>query len=152
MRYAALLAAVLSGWTLLAAAVSAVVQAAPPKIVTAAQVNGTWRRKDGSEFKILALGRQRLRVSFDGIYEYRLPDGAPTANIGFGEGVAFIEGDTATFNPIGDEELDCKITLRFADGKLLVSQEGGCGFGHNVTADGVYRRVSAAKPKFDRIR
>ncbi|OYT72209.1 MAG: hypothetical protein CFK52_05845 [Chloracidobacterium sp. CP2_5A] len=129
----------------------ATAQSAPQKIVTAAQVNGTWQRKDGSAFKILALGRQRLRVSFDGIYEYRLPDGAPTANIGVGEGVAFIEGDTATFNPMGGEDLDCKIRMRFAKGKLIVTQEGVCGFGHNVTAAGVYRRVSAAKPKFDPV-
>lgn len=123
--------------------------AAPQTIVTAAQVNGTWRRKDGSTLKVLALGKQRLRVAFDGVYAYLGPDGTPTANVGSGDGIAFIEGDTATFNPMGDADPECLITLRFTGGRLLVAQEGLCGFGRGVTAEGVYRRVNAAKPKFD---
>ncbi len=43
---------------------------AAPKIVTAAQVNGTWRTKTG-DFKVLALGRQKLRIEFSGTYESR---------------------------------------------------------------------------------
>src|SRR5258708_364815 len=37
------------------------------KSVTAAQVNGTWQSKHG-EFKIWALGHQRLQVEFSGVY------------------------------------------------------------------------------------
>src|ERR1700745_1446476 len=72
-------------------------------IVTAAQVNGTWRSKTG-EFKIWALGKQKLKVEFAGTYEYQVPSG-PMANTGGGYGIAFIEGDTATFKPeaIDDE-------------------------------------------------
>lgn len=98
---------------------------AAPKIVTAAQVNGTWRTKTG-EFKVLALGRQKLRIQFSGTYEYRV-NGEWTANTGTGAGIAFIVGDTATFRPEGAEE-DCTITMRFAAGALDVTQEGGCGF------------------------
>lgn len=113
--------------------------------VTAAQVNGTWRSKTGT-FKVWALGKQRLQVEFFGVYEYKSSVG-PMANTGEGSGIAFIEGDTATFKPEGSDE-DCKITMKFREGKLIVEQEGGCGFGLNVTANGTYKKVSSGKPRF----
>ena len=114
--------------------------------VTAAQVNGTWKTKIG-EFKIWALGQQRLQIEFLGVYEYQSPQG-PTANEGQGGGIARIEGDTAIFKPEGAED-ECKITLEFTHGKLVVAQIGICGFGNNVTAAGTYKKVSSSKPKFD---
>ncbi len=113
-------------------------QAGSEKSVTAAQVNGTWKTKYG-EFKIWALGRQRLQVEFSG---------GPTANTGEGSGIATIEGDTAIFKPEGAEE-ECRITLKFTGGKLVVMQTGICGFGNNVTAAGTYKKVSGKKPKFE---
>ena len=134
-------------WVLCLAAASFVTtQADSGKSVTAAQVNGTWKTK-GAEFKIWALGKQRLQIEFSGVYEYKTPQG-PTANEGEGSGVATIEGDTAIFKPEGAEE-ECQITLKFTGGKLVVTQTGICGFGHNVTAAGTYKRLSAKKPKFD---
>jgi hypothetical protein len=134
-------------WALwLTAASMVTAQAGNEKSVAAAQVNGTWRTKYG-EFKIWALGKQRLQIDFSGVYEYKTPQG-PTANEGVGSGVATIEGDTAIFKPEGAEE-ECQITLKFARGKLMVAQTGICGFGHNVTAAGTYKKVSARKPKFD---
>lgn len=115
-------------------------------IVTAAQVNGTWRYKSNT-FKVWALGKQRLRVEFLGTYEYNSAAG-PMANTGSGTGIAFIEGITATFRP-DDADEDCQIRMRFTGGKLVVRQEGGCGFGHNVTAEGTYRKVSSRKPEFN---
>jgi hypothetical protein len=38
-------------------------------VVTASQVNGTWRNKYGT-FKVRALGNQKLRVEFSGFHEY----------------------------------------------------------------------------------
>jgi hypothetical protein len=116
------------------------------KSVTAAQVNGTWKSKFG-EFKIWALGHQRLHVEFSGVYEYKTPQG-PSANTGEGSSIATIEGDTAIFKPEGAEK-ECRITLKFNAGKLVVTQTGICGFGHNVTAAGTYIKVSAKKPNFD---
>ena len=115
------------------------------KSVTAAQVNGTWKTK-GGKFKIWALGKQRLQVEFSGVYEYKSPQG-PMANEGEGSGIAMIEGDTAIFKPEGAEE-ECQITLKFTDGKLVATQTGICGFGHNVSAEGTYKKVSSEKPKF----
>jgi hypothetical protein len=115
-------------------------------IVTAAQVNGTWRGEHG-EFNVWALGQQRLRVAFSGTYEYSSPYG-PMANVGEGVGIAIIESDTAVFKPDGAED-ECKIVLRFAEDRLVVDQDGICGFGHNVSAAGTYRKISRRKPKFD---
>ena len=115
-------------------------------VVTAAQVNGTWRSQNGT-FKIWALGNQRLRVEFAGTYEYNLPAG-PMANTGEGHGIAFIEGDMTTFRPEGADD-ECAITMRFAGGRLIVRQEGECGFGMNVTAAGTYRSVSSRRPRFN---
>jgi hypothetical protein len=133
-------------WTLwLTAASMVTAQTDNEKSVTAAQVNGTWKTKHG-EFKIWALAKRRLQIDFSGVYEYKTPQG-PTANEGVGSGVATIEGDTAVFKPEGGEE-ECQITLKFTRDKLVVTQTGICGFGHNVTAAGNYKKVSARKPKF----
>lgn len=121
-------------------------RASAQTVVTAAQVNGTWRNKTGS-FKVWALGKQKLQVEFLGSYEYKTPEGL-MANTGSGGGIAFIEGDTATFKPDGADD-DCKITMKFTKGKLVVEQEGGCGFGHNVSAGGTYMKANGRKPKFN---
>ena len=129
----------------LVAASIATMHAGSDKSVTAAQVNGTWKSKFG-EFKIWALGKQRLQVEFSGVYEYKTPQG-PSANTGEGSGIAKIEGDTATFKPEEADE-ECQITLKFTGGRLVATQTGICGFGHNVSAAGTYKKVSAKKPKF----
>ncbi|MFN0120239.1 MAG: hypothetical protein ACKV2V_07030 [Blastocatellia bacterium] len=116
------------------------------KIVTATQVNGTWRLRKNT-FKILALGNQKLRVQFDGVFEYKSAAG-PAANVGYGAGIATIEGDTAKFKP-DDGEAECMITMRFVKGQMAVDQQGVCGFGHNVYATGAYRKISGRKPRFD---
>lgn len=121
------------------------ISAAPE--VTAAQVNGTWKYRQ-NEFKIWALGQQKLQTEFSGVYEYKTGAGEPTANTGEGAAVIRIEGNTANFKPDGVED-ECKIVLKFTDGKLVVTQNGICGFGFNVRADGTYKRVSSKKPKFD---
>ena len=122
----------------------------PPKprgkrIVTAAQVNGVYRYYD-NEFRILALGHNKLKVQFDGVYHTI----ARSVNIGTAGGEATIEGNVATFIP--EDTQGCKIKMTFLPGKLVVKQEGDdatCGFGHNVYATGTYRKVRGGKPKFE---
>ena len=128
---------------------SAISPSAKPvqKVVTAGQVNGTWRWQRNT-FKVLALGKQKLRLEFQGTYEYKSPAGK-MANTGTASGTVTIEGDTAFFKP-SDADEQCKISLRFTRGKLLVTQEGVCGFGNNVTAAGTYRKINRNKPKFDK--
>src|SRR5262249_43420534 len=72
-------------------------QDAPKSIVTAAQVNGTWRSRK-NEFKILALGKNQLKVEFEGTYEYTTGRGL-MANTGELSGTAAIEGTVATLKP-----------------------------------------------------
>lgn len=122
------------------------------KIVTAAQVNGTWEYRFGtsrhSTIKILALGKQRLKVEFIGLYFYKLPDGTGGANDATGQSIAIIEGNQATFKPDEGEE-ECLITMKFVSNRLQVKQKGSCGFGLNVTLAGTYRRISSRRPKFE---
>src|SRR5205814_6041248 len=91
----------------------------PPKqkVVTAAQTNGAYRYYD-NEFRILALGHNKLKVQFDGIYHTL----AKSVNIGSASGEATIEGNVATFIPEGTQ--GCKITITFRPGKIVVEQDG----------------------------
>lgn len=117
----------------------------PTQVVTASQVNGVYRFYK-SEFRILALGHNKLKVQFDGVYVTL----AKSVNLGYASGEATIEGNVATFVPPDTER--CKITMRFLSGKIVVTQEGDdfeCGFGHNVNAAGTYKKITSGKPKFE---
>ena len=115
------------------------------KVVTAAQANGVYKYYD-NEFRILALGHNKLKVQFSGIYHTL----SKSVNMGEANGEATIDGNVATFIP--DDTQGCKITLTFLPGKLVVKQDGDdatCGFGHNVNSAGTYRKVRSGKPKFE---
>ena len=117
--------------------------------VTATEATGTYRDAEGnSEIRILALGHGKLKVQLALVYEYQSGEG-PMANLGDASGEATIENDIAVFVPEGFG--DCKITVTFlANGKLKIEQQGEqCGFGHNVRADGTFRKISSHEPKFD---
>ena len=125
--------------------------------VSASEVNGTFRSyftgkyKDSyNEVKILSIGRGELRVSFELVYPYVDGMGEMSANMGEAEGTATIEGDTAVYS--SDEFGQCQITIKFVKpAEIEITQEGSdsdCGFGHNVTADGTYKKTSSVKPKF----
>lgn len=121
-------------------------QSQHPKIVTAAQANGVYSSYD-NEIRILALGNNKLKVQFDGVYRTI----SKSVNTGYASGEATIEDNVAVlalpeFGP-------CKITMVFLPrNRLKVTQEGDspdCGFGHNVRADGTYRKIRSGKPKFE---
>ncbi len=115
-----------------------------PRTVTAQEINGVY--KDGrNDFRVLALGHNKLKVQFNG--EWMTRGGYP--NLGEAMGEATIQGNVATFIP-GDTT-KCKITMEFFTNKMVVQQQGTdaeCGFGHNVMASGTYRRVKAGRPKW----
>lgn len=117
--------------------------------VSRAEVTGTFRTDDGdSEFKIEALGRGHLKVAFFGSIKLGTEG---NVNTGAASGLALIEGDTAFFVPDDQEPEQCFIKLIFTKpGALKVVQEGegNCGFGLNVSAGGLYAKVSNTKPKF----
>ena len=130
--------------TLLVLTPSALTQ--KPKIVTAAQANGVYSSYD-NEIRILALGKNKLKVQFDGVYHTI----SKSVNTGTASGEATIEGNVAVLEL--KEWGPCKITMVFLPrNRLKVTQEGDspdCGFGHNVRADGTYRKVRGGKPKFE---
>src|SRR5467141_1467724 len=131
--------------TLCVLAVALSVQAQNTKAVTAAQINGVYRYYR-NDFRILALGHNKLKVQFNG--EWMTRAGYP--NIGEAMGEATIEGRVATFVP--GETTKCKITLTFLRNRMKVTQEGldaDCGFGHNVYATGTYKKIRSGKPKFE---
>ena len=120
-------------------------QAQNPKVVTAAQANGVYRYYD-SEFRILALGHNKLKIQFDGIYHTI----AKSVNMGYAMGEATIDGNVATFVP--PDTQGCKIMMTFVARRIVVKQAGSdadCGFGHNVNATGTYRKIRGGKPKFE---
>jgi hypothetical protein len=125
------------------------VEAQTRRIVSAREANGTYR-SGHNEIEILALGHNKLRVSFDLTFEYQTQMG-PSANEGSAEGEATIENDTAVFHP--PDTTECTITIKFlTGGRIKVTQAGDsadCGFGNRVRADGTYTKRSSKPPKFD---
>jgi hypothetical protein len=120
------------------------------KSVTGAEVTGTFRTKDGDEFKVAALGKGKLRIAFSGVYMHKTASGENMPNTGEASGTAVVAGDTATFKPADFQQ--CAITLRFLTrSRLKVTQSGNdtdCGFGANVSASGTYKKISGRRPKF----
>lgn len=113
-------------------------------VVTASQINGVYKY-GRNDFRVLALDHNKIKVQFNG--EWMTRAGYP--NIGEAIGEATLNGNVATFIP-GDTT-KCKITLTFLTNKMIVEQDGDdaeCGFGHNVMANGTYRRVRAGRPRF----
>ncbi len=125
--------------------------------VSAAEVSGTFKmnfpgkfKEFSNDIKILALGGGKIRFALDLVYPYTMQNGEPMVNMGSLDDEASIVGDTAKFVA---EDSDCRITIKFVRaGIVRVTQGGtgaGCGFGHNVSAAGTYKKISTKKPKFE---
>ena len=123
--------------------------------VSVAEVNGTFRlnysgRFKGSynEIKVLALGGGRLKMEFGLTYPHVDGTGSLGANVGEDRGTAEIAGDRAVFT--SETEPECKIEVKFVrPGTINVkhlTEPSSCGYGLNVTAEGIYRKVSGKKP------
>jgi hypothetical protein len=135
---------------------SSAAASAQRKSVGGAEVTGTFNKYfagkfkgSSSEIKIRALGKGKIRIAFDLVYPFVDGSGEMSANLGQLQGEADINGDTAVYS--GDEFGPCKITIKFLrPGTIRVTQEdGNCGFGHNVTADGTYKKTNGKKPSFE---
>jgi hypothetical protein len=129
------------------------------KAVSGAEVTGTFRSYFTGRFKdsyneilIQALGGNKLKIEMNLVHPYEASAGI-SVNVGSASGEAVIQGDTAVFAPGNDaaDSKSCKMTLKFSKpGTLIVTTENNieCGFGHNVSADGRYKKTSGAKPRF----
>jgi len=108
----------------------------PPQGLT-----GTWARDvdpDDNTIEVKELPGGKLRFAVMAIWkgptwkEY----GPHMGEIG---GTADLHNGKAIFK---DKEADCTLAMSFSGNKLKVVQEGSCGFGANVRADGTYKRTS----------
>jgi hypothetical protein len=122
--------------------------------VSTTEVTGTFRMNFGGKFrrsydeiKIASIGRGKLRVSMDLLFPH-VVNGEMSPNLGSLDDTFAIKGDTATYT-----NGQCTLTINFVRaGTIKVTQQGmdsDCGFGHNVMADGTYRKISSRTPKFD---
>ena len=131
------------------------------KAVSGAEVTGTFRYyftrrfKDSyNEILIQALGGNKLKIEMKLIRPHQIAEDRVSVNVGDANGEAVIQGDTAVFTPEDAiDEKSCKIRLEFTEpGTLIVTTKLGgstpCGFGNGVYADGTYKKISDAKPKF----
>jgi uncharacterized protein len=106
---------------------------APPK---PGNVTGTYETANGEVLvQQSAAGRIRFYIN-----------ATDHTNVGEVSGEVPLTGDAASFV---DQETDCALSFKFAPEKLIVTQDGSCEMGLNVSASGTYKRVSAAPPKFD---
>lgn len=111
-------------------------------------LTGTYR--DGrNEWRVLDAGEGRFYVQFLGQYAYRGADGRERVNAGEIHGVVSLAGNRAVLTSPEDYARNCRIILESTGSNLIVRQEGDCGFGNNVRADGTYRKVSAERPPFE---
>jgi len=100
--------------------------------------------------EVLELPDNRVRISFSGFWpnDHKRVE---TRNVGDFDETVPLKGRTAVVKPrYGDD--DCAITLEFRAGKVIVTQEGRCGFGFNVEADGTYRKVSSKPPELPTVK
>jgi hypothetical protein len=112
------------------------------------QFTGTYTYDLGKDqgtgtIKILAIDEKSLR------FDLEIVGKAPAHNQGTMEGTASYVGNVATIatTEFGDS---CIITLTFQEDRIiaqtLAGRAGGCGFGHNVWADGTYQLVDDLDP------
>lgn len=102
---------------------------------TAGSVTGTYKMKHG-EARIQQTADSKIKFYLNAAYK---------ENVGELSGEAPLEAGNARY---ADPDNDCALTFKFASAKLVVSQDGSCGMGLNVSAAGTYTRASSATPKF----
>ena len=95
-----------------------------------------------NEINIRELGENQISVIIFAAYAF-MKGGGEGIRKNEARGTATIKGDTAIFTP--ENLSNCKITLKFSGDKIAVKQSS-CRFEKNVTAEGIYKKVSG-KPQ-----
>jgi len=110
-----------------------------PKAVEVRGVTGTYLREDDSSLQVEELPGGKVKFQLLAFWKgLRWEEYGP--NIGEASGEVPLVKGVAVYK---DEEYQCKLTMRFSSGKVEIEQAGECvTFGHNVRADGTYRRTS----------
>lgn len=108
-----------------------------PKAVAVRGVTGTYLREDDSSFQVVELPGGKVKFALLALWKgLRWEEYGP--NLGEAHGVVPLVKGVALY-----QEEECRLTMRFSSGKVEIEQAGDCLFGHNVRADGLYRRTSA---------
>jgi hypothetical protein len=124
--------------------------------VSGAEVTGTFRfyttKNSWNEVGVLALGKGKLKVKIDLTYA-RHPGTGDVITDGT-EGIAEIVGDTAVLALedviLPEDKGKCKVTIKFVKpGQIKITRDSSCRFGMDIPTDGIYRKVSKARPGFE---
>ena len=107
-----------------------------PSAHAAESVTGTYRMENG-EVLVQQTRDGRIKFSLNATYQ---------TNVGEVSGEVPLIGEAANYV---NKELDCTLSFKFARSRLVVTQDGSCGMGLNVSGAGTYKQTSSAPPKFD---
>ncbi len=95
-----------------------------------------------NEINIRELGENQISVIIFAAYAF-FEGGGEGIRKNEARGTATLKGDTAVFTP--ENLSNCKITLKFS-GDKITAKPSSCRFEKNVTAEGIYKKVSG-KPQ-----
>ena len=72
-------------------------------------------------------------------------------SIGDIEGKSIVDSHgKAEYQENSEDFPTCHVTMRFKEGTLELKQEGDCGFGYGVDANGTYERITSDNAPLDR--
>ncbi len=130
------------------------------KSVPAAEVNGTFRmpftgrfKGSSNEIKILALGGGKLHIAMELMYPF-VVNGELSANLGELDGEAAIVGDVAVYDSMPRTAHALSPSNSSGPARSRSRRKAWTSLAdlaHNVFADGTYKKISSAKPKFDAV-
>lgn len=107
---------------------------------------GTYRLSDPARPAELHVQQTAGKIHFKLHAEYIID--AKTGNVNDGDvsGEVPLEGNVANYQG-DDPDERCSLSFKFAPEAVSVSQEGTCGMGMNVIADGTYKLVDSSPPQ-----
>ncbi len=121
-------------------------QTAAFKHTVPTNVTGTYVLGSGdlaNRLRVSQLKNGHIWFFLNAYYPYNDSTGAPSTNMGDAEGNIPLQSHIAVWkSPDGPG----KLTFTFSNKQCTIAQDGDdfdCGFGHNVNASGVYRKISA---------
>ena len=131
---------------LIAAALVASGQALP-KQRSPTNLTGHYRFRKGefrNHLSVLQLSGGRIKFNLTALWVS--PNNPENIHNGEIAGVVAVSSGTAIY-----ENGDCKISMQFSRTGVVVREDHAgddCGFGVNVSAAGVYRKIDSKKPRF----
>lgn len=113
---------------------------ASPNTSARTSPTGTYYVQDSSdELKIQKISEKQIKFKVSVIYKM---------NDGEESGEAVLNGDTAIYE---NREENCQLSFKFVPSRVIVTQNGRCNMGFNVSASGTYILRNSNTPKFDSI-